>query len=348
MSYTPSELVAELDRRGVRVKERRLKDWRKKGLLPPLKRIGLGQHRGTREVWENDDVLQQAIAAEDFLSMKRRANFARSRLWLAGFDVPTESGKEAWLGEVASRKRFLEKPTVNNVSRLEVNIRSLNNSYVKEFSEYEFHGRDLVIGFIYEIVDLINHPTPEFDPWVPIDIVSDLDGPPITEAERKEGESFLSLFAHILQSSSIYNLPRIVVRTGDRQLENAVFAVRSVRRIILLAITMLRPERSVIFRIQQSAVLASFIAPRLIAFHLMLQSKNLDKLIDDSLSIMLNALNNLSISDIILTQEPKIMLSDRAEQVWGNLKSDLAELWSDFEWDADSWNTALVNISNPN
>lgn len=82
MSYTPSELIAALDRHGVQVTERRLTDWREKGILPPLKKIGLGRGRGTRQFWENDDVLHQAIAAVFFLSRKSCINDALNKfLW---------------------------------------------------------------------------------------------------------------------------------------------------------------------------------------------------------------------------------------------------------------------------
>lgn len=175
MSYTPTELIAALDRHDVYVTKRKLTDWSKKGLLPPLKRIGLGQGKGTQWFWENDDVLQQAISAVHFLSLKYRADFARGRLWLAGFDVPTESGKATWLGEIANRKKFIEKSAARSRGGLEGLLSSWNKIFMKEIFDIEFDGREIIEEFLFDILQLIYHPHPDIDFWERVEFLGSVD-----------------------------------------------------------------------------------------------------------------------------------------------------------------------------
>jgi hypothetical protein len=58
-----SELISELERRGYEITERRLTDWRSKGLLPKLKQLGQGRGSGTFHMIEDPETtINQAIA----------------------------------------------------------------------------------------------------------------------------------------------------------------------------------------------------------------------------------------------------------------------------------------------
>lgn len=88
MSYTPNELVTELNGLGYLVTKRRLTDWGQKGLLPPLRAHGQGQGRGKVYRWEESDVVRQAVDVYELLSTTHRVDAIYLPLWLLGYDMP--------------------------------------------------------------------------------------------------------------------------------------------------------------------------------------------------------------------------------------------------------------------
>jgi len=87
MSYTPDELVTELNELGYPVTKRRLTDWSQKGLLPSLRSRGRGQGKGKAYYWEESDILHRAIDVFDLLAWHRRAQDLQLPLWVLGYDV---------------------------------------------------------------------------------------------------------------------------------------------------------------------------------------------------------------------------------------------------------------------
>jgi hypothetical protein len=58
---TSQKLVAELSRRGYRVKPRLLTKWRADGLFRPLERVRSGRGRRPQYVWHEPDILDRAV-----------------------------------------------------------------------------------------------------------------------------------------------------------------------------------------------------------------------------------------------------------------------------------------------
>jgi hypothetical protein len=104
-----TQLVAELQERGYHVTERQLRDWRAKGLLPPLNRRSQGRGLGVLRYWEdNKIILSQAIAVCDLLDRNGRAKWVPLGLWFAGFEVNLVTVRTLWLESLARiRKEWL-------------------------------------------------------------------------------------------------------------------------------------------------------------------------------------------------------------------------------------------------
>ncbi len=97
-----AQLVAELQERGYHVTERQLRDWRAKGLLPPLKRRSHGRGLGVLRYWEdNEIILSQAIAVCDLLDRNGRTKWVPLGLWFAGFEVNLVAVRTLWLESLA-------------------------------------------------------------------------------------------------------------------------------------------------------------------------------------------------------------------------------------------------------
>ena len=102
-------LVAELQERGYDVTERQVRDWRVKGLLPPLSSRSRGRALGVLRYWESDEIiLSQAMAVCDLLDRNGRTKWVPLGLWFAGFEVNLGTVRALWLESLArTRKEWL-------------------------------------------------------------------------------------------------------------------------------------------------------------------------------------------------------------------------------------------------
>ena len=101
-----AQLVAELQERGYHVTERQVRDWRAKGLLPPLSSRSQGRGSGVLHYWEGKEIiLSQAIAVSDLLDRNGRTKWVPLGLWFAGFDVNLGTVRMLWLETLARTRR---------------------------------------------------------------------------------------------------------------------------------------------------------------------------------------------------------------------------------------------------
>lgn len=104
-----AQLIAELEERGYHVTERQVRDWRAKGLLPPLNSRSRGRGLGVLRYWEaNETILSQAIAVSDLLDRNGRTKWVPLGLWFGGFEVNLRTVRTLWLDSLANtRKEWL-------------------------------------------------------------------------------------------------------------------------------------------------------------------------------------------------------------------------------------------------
>lgn len=102
VELTQSGLVRRLHRLGCPdVTERRIKDWRDKGLLPQFDRpgVGLGKGRGkTESTWTNGrSTVERALWVHRLLAIYRNSDTLHLPLWILGFPVESEQVRLALL-----------------------------------------------------------------------------------------------------------------------------------------------------------------------------------------------------------------------------------------------------------
>lgn len=104
-----TQLVAELQILGYRVTERQLRDWRAKGLLPPLDLRSRGRGLGISRHWDDKErVLSQAMTVCDLLDRNGRAKWTPLGLWFAGYEMKLETVRKLWLQSLErARKEWL-------------------------------------------------------------------------------------------------------------------------------------------------------------------------------------------------------------------------------------------------
>lgn len=108
---TTAHLVEEMSRRGRPVTARRLVDWRRRELLPPLVVRGAGRGRGVRYAWPSARVLDQAEAVDELISGLRRVSRIYLPLWLLGFDVPVRRVRAGVVRALDGLRSHLEEQT---------------------------------------------------------------------------------------------------------------------------------------------------------------------------------------------------------------------------------------------
>lgn len=99
---TQKELLRRLHRLGYNdVTERRITDWKNKGLLPPFDRrgIGLGKGKGkTESIWTNGrEIVERAVWVHRLLAIYRHSDTLHFPLWMLGYPVPAELVRAALL-----------------------------------------------------------------------------------------------------------------------------------------------------------------------------------------------------------------------------------------------------------
>lgn len=80
-----------------------LRAWRKAGLLPALASHGIGA--GRSYYWREPDIQAQAERVHDALKRHGRIDETLITVWLAGFNVPLERVRRAWLNRAKMRDR---------------------------------------------------------------------------------------------------------------------------------------------------------------------------------------------------------------------------------------------------
>ncbi len=167
-----TELVAELQERGYHVTERQVRDWRAKGLLPPLNARSRGRGLGVLRYWEDKErIISQAIAVSDFLDRNGRTKWVPLGLWFAGFEVNLETVRTLWLESLArTRKEWLG--TALSKEDCEDAIGGLCPNLAKGLSDQEWARKaglpwTSLEPLLFEVLNAFFNPYP--DPEVAID-----------------------------------------------------------------------------------------------------------------------------------------------------------------------------------
>jgi hypothetical protein len=118
-ALTQKEVVTELKYRGYAdISERRIVDWRHKGLLPPFDEAGggLGKSLGrSGSTWSDGElVLKQAVSVYNLVRLFRRSKSLYLPLWMLGYQVPMSFVRKALNEPLSAAIRDIEEQTGSN------------------------------------------------------------------------------------------------------------------------------------------------------------------------------------------------------------------------------------------
>lgn len=102
---TPNELSTALGEIGLGVSTRTLKDWRRRGLLPPLTKLSRGRGQGIERRWTSPTILTRAAVARSLLDRLEIVDEALFALASVGYFVEPAILKKAWLSKLDRSER---------------------------------------------------------------------------------------------------------------------------------------------------------------------------------------------------------------------------------------------------
>ena len=102
---TPAELSYRLQLAGLDVDERKLTDWRQKGMLPLLQNSSRGRSRGVFRSWTDPDIFERAGFVAERLAVTRRSDECLYALFLAGFSVEPDTLRRSWSSRLERQQR---------------------------------------------------------------------------------------------------------------------------------------------------------------------------------------------------------------------------------------------------
>lgn len=132
MPLTPKQVVDTLGKLGRVVNERLLVDWRQRGLLPKLTTRRLGRGKGTLNLWDQPNIVDQAAFVADLGGLDTHK--ITLALWCCGFDVSQDKLRTAWLDRVDHLSRSVTKQGLRDVGS-----QSVGQSYFDTLED-KFHN----------------------------------------------------------------------------------------------------------------------------------------------------------------------------------------------------------------
>ena len=203
---TPVDLRAELDRLGVAVPLRTLTDWREKGLLPALKKKGLGQGKGTKNYWPDQEVITQAFIIKRLLDTYANADAALMKLWTGGYAVSNERAKRIWIKDLEKRNHINRKQIDKIKTALpEDEFPSLTGKWINQIKRKGYLPKEkldedpALEGFFIEQTGMIYDPNFTFESEHISSLIIDLLKMDETIENSQEVEEHIGIMEPVLQ-----------------------------------------------------------------------------------------------------------------------------------------------------
>lgn len=116
MALTQAEVIEALRKTGRLIQVRTLTDWRARHLLPPLKARPLGRGRGTRQVWEDANILDRVAFVFDHYGLPTEKILLA--LWCCGFGVDADDIRAAWARSIAKFSQRFARQSLDAASAI--------------------------------------------------------------------------------------------------------------------------------------------------------------------------------------------------------------------------------------
>lgn len=324
---TPSQLRRQLAELGIRRELRVLTDWRERGLLPPLRRIGRGRGKGAKHVWEAD-VLDQAIAVHWLMRFDRNADGALVGLWLSGYPVSTPDARRAWLSHLKRVHKLRHTASMRYKDR----FLGLARSSLKTAP-----GPQWARDFFADTLDW------QYDDDSPFDDedYKNLIAQGLATIDQDTGKnlapsetSFRDLLEGLWDDVDVPAILRsslsmeFVQSISDAELELAHAALAQIRRALAhwSNIFDTSTDRSMHVMMQTKimyGLVGPFVAKALVALNRAYPELPFSR----SIALLHDHIHNVKSSDILRREDGTMVFSERVRNQWQTVKEALSRLW---------------------
>lgn len=327
---TPKQLSADLARLSICRDLRVLVDWRQKGLLPPLRQVGLGRGIGTKQVWD-EDVLDQAIAVHLLLSRYARSDEALLGLWFAGYTVSSVSAHGAWVRHI----ELVRERSQKTASSLKGGYLGLGEKWWKNLPKH-VRDRSSTRDFIIETPEWLYDDSERDDEGYRLAITELIGG--LTERTPvknvipiKEIYDFVDTLWDEIDFSTIFRVNQsieFVQSMSEYELDATHKALTGIRHIIQrwIELTGVTVDQVTIVLIQVK-LMQHLIGPFVAMSLVLLDRTRPDLPLAGTISTIQSFLMGVKLEDISQESDGTFRFSQRVNSEWQTVKENLGRLW---------------------
>ena len=332
---TPDDLKDELGSLGMGVSLRTLTDWWQKGLLPPLKKEGLGRGKGTKNYWPNEEVITQAYVIQHLLDTYANTDAALMKLWTGGYAVSNERAKKIWIKDLEKRKHINRKQIDKIKTALpEDEFPSLIGKWINRIKrkgyvpKEKFDEDPALEDFFIQQTAVFYDPNFTFESEHISSLVIDLFKMDNTTGNFHKVEEVIELIKPALLAVLPINARlNLIESSTEEELRDTNQFLKDIGKIIFYFLRGLHPEKFIIeIRFIAFLFLTSFGHLIAICF-IQLKRNGLDENFVRSVKAIVTYSGSLSTNDIKTASEGKLQLVDVSPKKWISLKSELKEIW---------------------
>ena len=332
---TPNDLTVELDRLGVAVSLRTLTDWRQKGLLPALKKKGLGQGKGRENYWPDKEVVPQAFLIKRLLDWNPNADDALITLWLGGYAVSNKRVKEIWIGHLQERKDRNKKQVdkLKNTlleDKYPTRILTWLNRIKRKYSHRnQFDEAPHLIGLFSEQLELIYNPNFLFESNAISPLLIDLLQLDETKKVYQKVDEVIDFVKPaLLAVFPIDAVIALISSTPIEELENSRILLKEINSILTKWIELISDDQPNHLITHSALLIMRFIGRFITICFIQLSRHELDEPFMESIKSISGFTNRLAKRDLIRIDEYQLQLSESGLKEREKLKTELAKIWS--------------------
>lgn len=327
---TPAQLREHLLGHGIEVSLRTLTDWREKGLLPPLERVGRGYAEGVSRNWP-EEVIEQAIAAHILMERYGRADEALLGLWFTGYAVDHIAAQQAWLNSLARvHQRRDSAAARRSGGYIAIGMRWLARFSAGKPIETAFRTNSGAIGqLIGETLEWI-HDANERDDTALRDLISQLL-PKIVRAKASTVQETVDSIWRMLDPTSIFAFDAYSEFVRSISAEELTGAQESLARTAAALGHSIGTLTSLdrVARVRIPALLMREIIGTALARLVIVERRELTNMpIQGTILSICNFLMRVKSTDISTKPDGQFVFTERMLGEWKNTTKELAVLWN--------------------
>ena len=314
---------------------RTLTDWRQKGLLPALKKKGLGQGKGRKNYWPDKEVVPQAFLIKRLLDWNPNADDALITLWLGGYAVSNKRVKEIWISHLQERKDRNKKQIdkfrgISPEDKYPTLILTWLNRIKRKYShQNQFDEVPDLMDLFSEQLELIYNPNFLFESNAISPLLIDLLQLDETKKVYQKVDEVIDFVKPaLLAVFPIDAVIALISSTPIEELENSRILLKEINSILTKWIELISDDQPNHLITHNALLIMRFIGRFITICFIQLSRRELDEPFMESIKSISGFTNRLAKRDLIRIDEYQLQLSESGLKEREKLKTELAKIWS--------------------